>query len=213
MSFIKTITARSRLTWSALLALSAVMSYAQAGNVSVKVTDANGQPLADAAVYLEATGKQTLPKAVLKADIEQKARTFAPLVTVVQVGSEVSFPNNDTVRHHVYSFSMPKVFELKLYSGVPGVPVVFDKPGTVVVGCNIHDRMVAYIHVVDTPYFARTDAAGMARIENVVAGKFTLKSWHYLQADQSQIQSQAMVLTAADATASVRVTVTSPTPR
>ncbi len=184
-----------------------------AGNVSVRVTDSAGQPLADAVVYLEATGKQALPQTLRKADIEQKARKFAPLVTVVQVGTKVSFPNNDTVRHHVYSFSTPKVFELKLYSGVPGAPVVFDKPGTVVVGCNIHDQMMAYIHIVDTPYFARTDASGMARIENVAAGKFALKSWHYLMTEPGQVQSQTMVLATADTTASVQVAVKSPTVR
>jgi len=185
----------------------------QAGNVSVIVTDAAGQPLADAVVYLEAAGKQPLSLPVRKAIIEQKAYKFAPLVTAVQVGAEVLFPNNDAVRHNVYSFSAAKTFELKLYSGMPGAPVVFDKPGTVVVGCNIHDRMVAYIHVVDTPYFARTDATGMARIENVTAGKFTLKSWHYLLAEKSEPSEQMITLTAADATASARVGVSAPAPR
>ena len=128
----------------------------------------------------------------------------------MQVGATVSFPNHDTVRHHAYSFSTPKVFELKLYSGVPGPPVVFDKPGTVIVGCNIHDQMIAYIHVVDTPYFAQTNAAGIARIDNVAAGKFTLKSWHYLLAEQGYSQGQAISVTTAGTTASVRIGIKSP---
>ncbi len=213
MGFIKTILPCTGCRLLGLLALSVAISSAQAGNVSVQVTDAAGQPLANVAVYLEAAGNQVLPKTLAKADIEQKARVFAPLVTIVQVGSEVSFPNNDTVRHHVYSFSSPKVFELKLYSGIPGAPVVFDKTGTVVVGCNIHDQMVAYIHIVNTPYFTRTNADGVARIENVSAGKFNLKSWHYLQADQGLVQSQPILLTAADASASLRIAVKSPTQR
>ena len=169
------------------------------------VTDATGLPLPDAVVYAEPTGGQVLPKAARPAEIEQKARRFAPLVTVIQAGSDVSFPNNDTVRHHVYSFSTPKVFELKLYSGTPGNPILFDKAGTVVVGCNIHDQMLAYIHVVNTPYFARTDAAGRAHIESVVAGKYGLKLWHYRMTAPAQIQEQPLLMTAADASVAMKL--------
>lgn len=148
----------------------ALCLIALAGNaapVTVRVTDSTGQPLPDAVVYAEPAGGQSLPKQLKPAEIEQRKRAFLPLVTVVQTGTSISFPNNDSVRHHVYSFSPPKTFELKLYSGVPAMPVVFDKPGTVVIGCNIHDRMTAYIHVVPTPHFAKTDAAGLARIEGM----------------------------------------------
>ncbi len=102
-----------------------------------------------------------------------------PLMTVVQTGSEISFPNNDTVRHHVYSFSATKPFELKLYSGNPGTPILFDKPGTVVIGCNIHDQMVSYIQVVSTPHFGKSDEAGMVRIGDLAPGKYRIKAWHY----------------------------------
>lgn len=110
-------------------------------------------------------------------DIEQKGRKFIPFVTAVQTGTSISFPNNDTVRHHVYSFSPAKVFELKLYSGIPSSPVIFDKAGTVTIGCNIHDQMAAYIHIVDTPYFGKTDASGTTRLD-LPAGRYTLKAWH-----------------------------------
>jgi hypothetical protein len=88
-----------------------------------------------------------------------------PLVSVVQVGATINFPNNDKVRHHIYSFSPAHKFDQKLYSGQAATPQVFDKAGTVVLGCNIHDKMIAYVKVVDTPYFAKTDGAGAARIE------------------------------------------------
>ena len=182
-----------------LVACSIVTGGALAGALTIQVNDAAGQPVVDAVVYAEAAGGQILPKSTRAAEIEQKARKFAPLVTVVQAGSEISFPNNDTVRHHVYSFSAAKIFELKLYSGTPGSPVVFDKPGTVVVGCNIHDQMVAYIQVVNTPYFARTDASGKAKIDAVAPGKYTLKYWHYKTPAPTQIQEQPLIVTAADA--------------
>jgi hypothetical protein len=104
------------------------------------------------------------------------------MVSVVQVGTPVQFPNRDPIRHHVYSFSAAKTFEIKLYAGTPAAPIVFDKPGDVVLGCNIHDHMLAYVYVVDTPWFAKTDKDGQARIEGVPAGEYDLHLWHHAQA-------------------------------
>ena len=103
---------------------------------------------------------------------------FDPTVLIVPVGSDVVFPNRDTVRHHVYSFSAAKNFELKLYTGTPANPVLFDKPGVVVLGCNIHDNMAAWVLVVETPYFGKTNAAGEISLANVPAGSYRLRTWH-----------------------------------
>jgi plastocyanin len=111
-------------------------------------------------------------------EIAQTHRQFSPQVTVVAVGTSIAFPNHDTVRHHVYSFSPVKTFELKLYAGVPAAPVLFDKPGIAVLGCNIHDEMVAWVVVVDTPLYARSAAGGRAQIDAVPAGAYELRVWH-----------------------------------
>ncbi len=150
-----------------------------ASGVVVQVNDSNGKPVADAVVYLEGEGGNGGAKAPKPGQIEQRGQKFIPLVTVVQTGAKIWFPNNDRVKHHIYSFSPAKKFDQKLYSGVAAPPQVFDKPGTVVLGCNIHDRMLAYVKVVDTPYFAKTDADGVARIELPGAGKYTATVWHY----------------------------------
>lgn len=163
------------LTSTAILTCS---GPASAAILNVQVVDGSGKPLRDAAVYAEPLLPAS-PGHAREAEIEQKSRKFMPLMTIVQTGAQISFPNNDTVRHHVYSFSPTKPFELKLYSGMPGSPILFDKPGTVVIGCNIHDQMVAYIQVVSTPYFAKSDDAGQARIADLPAGKYRLKAWHY----------------------------------
>jgi hypothetical protein len=81
------------------------------------------------------------------------------------------------VRHHVYSFSPSKPFELKLYSGRPVAPVVFDQAGVVTLGCNIHDQMVAHVVVVPTPLHGRTDATGRFVLE-LPAGEHRLRAWH-----------------------------------
>ncbi|WP_222619202.1 methylamine utilization protein [Undibacterium hunanense] len=172
-------------------AMSAVLAGPAAAASLIQVTDSSGQAVQDAVVYAELTTGPQLAKSAT-AEIQQKDRKFMPLVTVVQTGTSVSFPNNDTVRHHAYSFSPAKPFELKLYSGKPAAPVVFDKAGTVVVGCNIHDQMVAYIHIVDTPYFAKTDASGTARLTTIPSGKYVLKVWHPKQASGAAIQEQSL---------------------
>lgn len=173
-----------RLRISALLTLLCGFSApALAENFSVTVTDNVGMPVVDAIVYAEpSTIAQIAPiTKPTTVDIQQKDKKFTPFVSAIQVGTSVNFPNNDTVRHHVYSFSPAKSFELKLYAGKPELPVLFDKVGTVVVGCNIHDQMVAYIKVLDTPYFVKTDASGKAKFSQLPAGKFTVKVWHYQQ--------------------------------
>lgn len=183
----------SHVARAALLVLLAASAspVANAGATTFRVTDQAGRPLPNAVVYLEASGPR--PAAPAKpAMIQQIDKQFMPMVTVVQTGSAVSFPNNDTVRHQVYSFSPAKVFELRLYAGVPQNPIVFDKAGTVVLGCNIHDRMVAYLQVVDTPYFAKTDAGGEATIDGVAPGSYRLRSWHYAQAEASADQVVAI---------------------
>lgn len=177
---------------------------AVAASLAIQVSDGSGQPSADAVVYAEPVAG-TPPKALRAVQIEQKGRKFLPLVTVIQTGTEITFPNNDTVRHHVYSFSPSKVFDIKLYSGIPVSPVLFDKPGTVVLGCNIHDQMLAYIHVVGTPYFAKTDAAGKARLDGLPPGKYVLKAWHYNLAAGTPVAEQALTLSAADASASFKL--------
>ena len=158
-----------------------LLSAAGAGatGIAVQVQDATGKVLPDTVVYVEPEGGAPAAKSPPIAQIEQKALKFMPLVTVVQVGSTVNFPNNDKVRHHIYSFSPAHKFDQKLYSGQAASPQVFDKAGTVVLGCNIHDKMIAYVKVVDTPYFAKTDGSGAARIELPAAGKYVVKAWHY----------------------------------
>jgi len=164
---------------AALVLLAAHAAAAMASGVAVQVKDAAGKPVADVVLYAEPEGGVALPKVLKAGEIEQRGLKFLPLVSVIQTGSKMSFPNNDKVRHHIYSFSPAKKFDQKLYSGVTAEPQVFDKAGTVVLGCNIHDRMIAYVKVVDTPYFAKTDAAGVARIELPAAGKYSIKAWHF----------------------------------
>lgn len=163
-----------------MLALHAALLYsvpALAASWTLKVQNAAGQPLADAVLAVEVKGQPGRAAAGAVAQMEQRKRQFLPFLLVVQTGTAVNFPNFDTVRHHVYSFSATKKFDLKLYAGTPTEPVLFDKAGVATLGCNIHDDMSAHIVVVDTPHFGKTDGQGQLRLE-LPAGDHVLKAWH-----------------------------------
>jgi hypothetical protein len=108
----------------------------------------------------------------------QQAMQFEPFVLIAPVGSDVAFPNFDRVRHHVYSFSPARTFELKLYGRGESPKIRFDRAGVVGIGCNIHDDMTAFIRVVDTPYAAKTAANGLATIQGLPAGPAQVVVWH-----------------------------------
>jgi hypothetical protein len=130
-----------------------------------------------------------LPLARKTAVMDQKNRMFIPHVLAVQTGTSVRFPNSDDIRHHVYSFSPAKPFQLPLYKGTPANPEVFDRAGVVTLGCNIHDQMSAFILVVDTPYFEKTAANGRASLRDVSAGRYALRVWYPDMKDEPKPQN------------------------
>jgi len=187
---------------TALLTLAAA---AGAGQVEVRVTDATGRALPQAVVFLESREARAAVKPTAWVEIAQVAKQFVPQVSVVTVGTSVSFPNRDTVRHHVYSFSSTKKFEIKLYVGTPAAPVVFDQPGIAVLGCNIHDRMAAWVVVVDTPYFAQTGPDGRVTLPQVPAGQYRLRAWHAALPPGAPAADLALRVDAAPAQAAVQL--------
>ncbi|HEY2753197.1 methylamine utilization protein [Phenylobacterium sp.] len=153
---------------------------ARAADLKVLVVSARGQPVSDAVVLVRRPGGGEagpihFPWPMV---VEQRDMQFRPFVLIVPVGSEVSFPNHDPFKHHVYSFSPAKTFELKLYGHDDTRRVRFDRLGVVSLGCNIHDDMSGFIRVVDTPYAAKTDVHGEALIHGVPAGPAKLAVWH-----------------------------------
>ncbi len=150
-----------------------------AATVDVTVRNADGKPLAGAVVLVDTPRKPAGPiHFSWGTEMAQRNIAFDPHVLIVPVGSTVTFPNRDKVRHHVYSFSKVKSFNLKLYGHEQIPSVVFDKPGVVSLGCNIHDTMSGFILVVDTPFAMQTDANGHVFITGVPPGAATIRLWH-----------------------------------
>ncbi|SRR5579883_695932 len=163
--------------WVALCTVATGLAPAGAVDLRVRVVDAAGAPLPQAVVY--AVPAHPVPHGRLPlAIIDQIHRRFVPRVSVVQAGTAIDFPNSDNIRHSVYSFSPAKVFVLKLYAGKAAPPVVFDKAGIIVLGCEIHDSMLAWLLVVDTPYYGKSDGAGFVTLRNLDPGEYALHAWH-----------------------------------
>lgn len=158
-----------------------------AAKLVVEVHDPQGAALADAVIYCTAEGRSAAAVSSM-AIMDQKNKTFVPHVLPVQIGTAVKFPNSDDIQHHVYSFSAAKKFELPLYKGTPANPVVFDTPGVVTLGCNIHDKMNGYIVVLDTPFFEKSEASGRVEFSNLPPGKYVIHAWQPDMSEEPAVQ-------------------------
>lgn len=150
-----------------------------AGTLSLRLTDSAGRPIEDAVVTVVPATKPSRPLTFpWPSEMVQKNIAFIPHVLIVPVGATVRFPNRDAVRHHIYSFSKPARFEMKLYGREETRSYTFASPGTVALGCNIHDRMTGFIRVVDTPFAAKSDRSGALSIDGLSAGVARVTIWH-----------------------------------
>lgn len=169
---------RTSFTAHLLLALTGLAAGAHAGTIEVTILDRDDNPVPDVAVFFEAPPfAKAVASAGATAIMDQYDKRFVPHLLVVQTGTSVEFPNSDTIAHHVYSFSHPNHFKLPIYKGDAHPPVTFNESGIVILGCNIHDNMLGYILVVDTPVFAKTDGDGRAVLDVGAAGEGEVFVW------------------------------------
>ena len=178
-----------------------------AGDLTVTVVDAHDKPVRDAVVTFTPSQAVAIP-ARLRAvpyTMSQKSMTFIPFVLAVPEGATVSFPNLDTVRHHVYSLSPAHPFQLPLYGPGQTRSVEFDRAGTISLACDIHDSMRAFIRVVATPWFATTGEGGKVVLGDVPAGAGRLVVWQPLMEGAQHEDARAYIMPAGDAAQSVPI--------
>ena len=189
----------------ALIAALILSSPAMAGDLTISVRDSAGRPVQDAVVTVHpAAGVPRGPiRFAWPLRMAQRDIQFQPYVLIVPVGGAVSFPNLDRVRHQVYSFSRGNRFELQLYGRDESRTHTFAAAGVAALGCNIHDQMLAYIKVVDTPWAAKTPASGDVVLRAIPAGGATLRVWHPRLAGRGNEISRPLTLTAVAARSTV----------
>jgi plastocyanin len=183
-----------------VLAASALLPGAQAlaaGRIiSGKVVGADGNGIAEAIVFVQTPTSGAATPAM--ATMDQYDKTFVPGVLPIVVGTKVRFPNRDQIRHHVYSFSRAKKFELPLYKGEEAPPVMFDRPGMVKIGCNIHDWMSAIILVLPSSHYAVTDESGRYVLNGLDEGEYTVVAWHAQSRQKTEDIAQTVALSGGD---------------
>lgn len=189
-----------RVRWGVSLALALAPTFAAAGALEVAVVDTRGEPVADAVVTLHShAGLDTGPGVSQTHTIDQRDIQFHPHVQIFHPGDRVVFRNSDRTRHHVYSFSAGSAFETVVAPGESSPPMALAKPGVVSVGCNIHDRMIAYLVVTDAPFAARTGDDGTVRFADVPDGTWSVRVWQSRSKADQQTSEQATTLPAATA--------------
>jgi plastocyanin len=178
--------------------VAALAPSAAARTVSGQVLGQDGKPVANAVVFVQEPAAVQPAAASSPAIMDQFNKTFVPEMLPIAVGTQVRFPNRDQIRHHVYSFSRPKRFELPLYKGEDAPPVLFDKPGVVKIGCNIHDWMSAVILVLPNDRFAVTKEDGTFSLPALDAGTYTITAWHVQSRDKTEDIAQRVELAGSD---------------
>lgn len=199
----------------ALLALAVLLPSvafaAEPTAISGRVVGADGKGIVEAVVFVQAPAPPAVADA--QASMDQINKTFVPGLLPIVVGTRVLFPNHDQIHHHVYSFSRVKSFELPLYKGEDAPPVLFDKVGTVKVGCNIHDWMSGIILVLPTPYFAVTDAEGRYALSDLPHGTYKLAAWHAQSKAKPEDTEQSVALSGSAAEANFTLALSPARPR
>jgi plastocyanin len=116
-------------------------------------------------------------KAAAKSVVDQHGCKFVPHVVVMQPG-ELDVKNSDDILHnlHTYSTANPSINKAQ-----PKFKKVMteklEKPEFVKLTCDVHSWMLGWVAVV--PGLAGvTDANGVAKIDNVPAGKHKIEVWH-----------------------------------
>lgn len=172
---------RKLFVLTTLLVMSALSASAVDLSGSVAFLTKRGQKprIDDSVIWLEPVKASGLPKTTAGTfTVASRSKTLLPHVVVVPVGSTVSFPNEDTITHNLFSVSKPNDFDLGFYKRGTSMTKKFDHPGIVNVYCNVHPDMSAVVHVMATPYFTKANAQGAWTIAGVVPGTYRLNAWN-----------------------------------
>ena len=116
----------------------------------------------------------------------QENEEFVPHVLPVRVGTAVAFPNADDFYHNVFSVMAGDRFDLGRFGKGESAGQTFTRPGVVVVRCEIHSRMKAYVRVLETACFTVPDSTGWFQIADVPGGLHTVKAWHPAKGEQAR---------------------------
>lgn len=193
---------RSLTIFVLLFALGSVPGWS--AEVTVRVVDEADKAVENAIVFVPGEPRSIDPDNPPTVAIDQVDKEFVPYLTVVRPGTMITFPNSDNIRHHVYSFSEAKRFEIPLYGNTDAPGIEFDQPGVVALGCNVHDWMRAYVLVADTEARGLTNDSGELTL-TLPPGEHALQAWHPDMRGESDATRQSVTVSDTPVTASISI--------
>lgn len=144
------------------------------------------QPAKDVVIWVNIPGHQ--PSRLPRVEkMNQKDKEFEPRVLIAPTNTEVYFPNLDPIFHSIFSYNKVKKIDLGQYKG-KGLPVMFEEPGIYPIGCEIHPWMSAFVVIVDTPFYGKTNFKGAYNISELVPGTYSFKVWSPKFKEQTEVE-------------------------
>ena len=139
----------------------------------------DGGAVQDSVVFLKGVkeGKAWPEMALQRPVLDQENCKFQPHVQVARRG-KMDIINSDPVLHNTHGYYGKRTaFNVALPEKGVTVTKILKRPGTVKVDCDAHGWMLAWVQVVDNPYYAQTKANGVFAITDVPPGEYTLVVW------------------------------------
>jgi plastocyanin len=132
-------------------------------------------------VYVEKAGTTKFPAMAPNPQMNQRGNTYLPHILPVVVGSKVEFHSEDPELHNVYAKAVANsnvLFNIGIPPKTPAQTKTFAQEGIVKLTCNVHKEMLAWILVLQNPYFTLLEkGATDFQLTDIPAGNYNLKVW------------------------------------
>ena len=133
-------------------------------------------------------GNQTFPAPAEPVTLDQKGCHYTPHVLGIQVGQPLQIINSDDTLHNIHG--LPKANkEFNQGQPIQGMKMTHTfstKEVMIPFKCDVHGWMIAWIGVLDHPFYAVTTADGTFSLKGLPPGTYTIEAWHEKLGTQTQ---------------------------
>lgn len=131
-------------------------------------------------VYVARGVNSTPPGLLTPVLLDQVGCRFEPRVLGMRVNQPLNIYNNDRLLHNVHALPFEnREFNFGLPRPGQYQTKTFTRPEVMVkIKCDIHPWMLAWVGVLDHPYFSVTSETGSYGIVNLPPGRYLVNVWH-----------------------------------
>lgn len=112
--------------------------------------------------------------------LDQNGCVYHPRVVGVRVGQPIEISNSDALLHNVHAAAAtnPQFNTAQPFKGMRHTHSFKTREVMVPFKCDVHSWMIAYVGVLEHPYFAVTGAGGEFELKGLPPGTYTIEAWH-----------------------------------